>query len=170
MKNKWFDLFDPYQGGGQMISDVDIEKTTYANGYQKFEAGTPPIVQVIGLGASYDFISNYNLQEIFKYEKELYSYAVDIIKSINEVKVIGESKNKGAILTFTIKDIHSSDISMVLDQHNVAIRSGHHCAIPFHKKLKLDSTSRASFGIYNDKKDVNAFIDGVKEVIKFFKK
>ena len=169
MKNQWFNQFDPYQGGGDMIENVDFKKTTFASGYQKFEAGTPPIAQVIGLGASYDFMSQFNLQEIFKYEKELYEYAVDKLKSFNDVKIIGHSKNKGAILSFTIDNIHPNDIGIILDQHNVAVRTGHHCAQPLLNKLNLNATARASFGIYNNKYDVDCFIEAIKETKNFLK-
>ena len=168
MKNKWFDLFDPYQGGGSMIDHVDFEKTTYAKGYQKFEAGTPPIAQVIGLDASYDFISQFDLQKIFDYEKELYEYAVEKIKSFNDVNIIGHSNNKGAILSFTINNIHTNDIGMILDQHNVAVRAGHHCAQPLLKKLNLKGTVRASLGIYNNKSDIDCLVESIKETKKFF--
>ena len=169
MKNQWFDQFDPYQGGGSMIDNVDFTKTTFATGYQKFEAGTPPIAQVIGLGASYDFISQFNLQKIFNYEKELYEYAVDKLKSFNDVNIIGHSKNKGAILSFTIDNMHPNDIGLILDQHNVAVRTGHHCAQPLLNKLNLNATARASFGIYNNKYDVDCFIEAIKETKNFLK-
>jgi len=169
MKDQWFNKFDPYQGGGDMIENVDFKKTTFASGYKKFEAGTPPIAEVIGLGASYDFISQYNLQEIFDYEKELYEYAADKLKSFNDVKIIGHSKNKGAILSFTIDEIHSNDIGLILDQNNVAIRTGHHCAHPLLKRLNIKATARASFGIYNDKRDVDCLVEAIKETKKFFK-
>ena len=169
MKDKWFDLLDPYQGGGSMIDKVEIDKTTYASGFQKFEAGTPPIVQVIGLGASLDFLNQYDLEKIFNYEKELYEYAFEKLSLLNDVAIYGQAKNKGAILTFNINDIHANDIAMILDQHNVAIRTGHHCAQPLLKKLNLQSTARASFGIYNNKNDVDLFIEAINETKKFFK-
>ncbi len=169
MKDKWFDLFDPYQGGGSMIDKVDIDKTTFAKGFQKFEAGTPPIVQVIGLGASYDFISNFDLRKVLSYEKDLYNYAVEKIRSFNDINIIGHSEDKGGILTFVFDKIHSNDVSMILDQHNVAIRSGHHCAQPLLDKFNINSTARASFGIYNDKKDVDSFIEALKDTKNFFR-
>jgi len=169
MKSQWFELFNPYQGGGSMIENVDFAKTTFATGYHKFEAGTPPIAQVIGLGASYDFISRFKLKEVFDYEKDLYEYAVEKLKFLNDVKIIGHSNDKGAILSFTIDNIHPNDIGMILDQFNVAIRTGHHCAQPLLKKLNLNATARASFGIYNTKDDVDKFIDAIKETKKFFK-
>ena len=169
MKDKWFDLFDPYQGGGSMIDRVNIENTTFARGFQKFEAGTPPIVQVIGLGASYDFISNFDLRKVLRYEKDLYDYAFEKIRSFNDIKIIGHSEDKGGILTFVFEKIHSNDVSMILDQHNIAIRSGHHCAQPLLERFNINSTARASFGIYNDKKDIDSFIEALKDTKKFFR-
>ena len=169
MKEKWFEKFDPYQGGGSMINEVDFEGTTFAKGYQKFEAGTPPIAEVIGLGASYDFISEFNLEEVFKYEKELYEYAVEKLRLFNNVKIIGHSKSKGAILSFKIDNINPVDIGLILDQNNIAIRTGHHCAQPLLKRLNLTGTARASFGIYNTKNDVDIFVEGIKKTIDFFK-
>lgn len=168
MKSEWFDRFDPYQSGGSMIDNVDFTKTTFTTGYQKFEAGTPPIVQVIGLGASYDFISQFNLKEIFDYEKKLYEYAVEKLRSFNDVTIIGHSSEKGAILSFIIKNIHPVDIGAVLDQYNIAIRTGHHCAQPLLKKFNLDAAARISFGLYNTKNDVDSFIEAIKETKKFF--
>lgn len=169
MKDKWFEELGPYQGGGSMIEKVEIDETTYASGPQKYEAGTPPIVQVIGLGSSYDFLNNYDLKEIFNFEKELYWYAFDKLNSLNDITIYGQSDQKGAILTFNINKIHPNDVAMVLDQDNIAIRTGHHCAQPLMKKLNIESCARVSFGIYNDKKDVDCFIDAIKETIKFFK-
>ena len=168
MKDKWFDTLGPYQGGGSMIEKVEIDQTTFAKGFQKFEAGTPPIVQVIGLGASLDFLNQYELKEIFNYEKELYDYAHEKLSFLNEITIYGQSNQKGAILTFNIKNIHPNDIAMILDQKNIAIRTGHHCAQPLMKKLNTNSTARVSFGIYNNEKDVDYFIDAIKETKNFF--
>ena len=169
MKDKWFDKLGPYQGGGSMIDKVEIYETKYARGFQKYEAGTPPIVQVIGLGASIDFLDQYNLDDIFKYEKDLHDYAEEKLKSLNYVTIYGNHKNKGAIITFNLSDIHASDIAMVLDQDNIAIRTGHHCAQPLMKKLNVNSTARLSFGIYNNKKDVDCFVESLIKTYKFFK-
>ncbi len=151
-----------------MIEKVEIDQTTFAKGFQKFEAGTPPIVQVIGLGASLDFLNQYELKEIFNYEKELYDYAHEKLSFLNEITIYGQSNQKGAILTFNIKNIHPNDIAMILDQKNIAIRTGHHCAQPLMKKLNTNSTARVSFGIYNNEKDVDYFIDAIKETKNFF--
>ena len=169
MKEKWFDQLGPYQGGGSMIDTVEIDHTSFAKGFQKYEAGTPPIVQVIGLGASFDFLNEYNLNEVFKYEKELYDYAIEKMRSLNNLYIYGQSPQKGAILTFNIKDIHPNDIAMILDQKKICIRTGHHCAQPLLKKLEISSSARASIGIYNDKSDVDFFIEAIKDAIKFFK-
>jgi cysteine desulfurase/selenocysteine lyase len=169
MKDKWFDTLGPYQGGGSMIEKVEIYQTTFAKGFQKFEAGTPPIVQVIGLGASLDFLNQYKLNEIFNYEKELYNYAYEKLNSLHNISIYGQSNQKGAILAFNIKDIHPNDAAMILDQKNIAIRTGHHCAQPLMKRLNINSTARVSFGIYNNEKDVDFFIEAIKETKNFFK-
>ena len=168
MKDKWFEKLGPYQGGGSMIDKVEIYETKYARGFQKYEAGTPPIVQVIGLGASIDFLDQYNLEEVFTYEKDLHNYAEEKLKSLNYVTTYGHSEDKGAIITFNLDNIHASDIAMILDQDNIAIRTGHHCAQPLMKKLNVNATARLSFGIYNDKNDVDCFIDSLDKTYKFF--
>ena len=113
---------------------------------------------------------NLIFKKYFITKKELYEYAFDKLKSFNDVNVIGDSKNKGAILSFTIDNMHPNDVGIILDQHNVAVRTGHHCAQPLLKKLNLNATARASFGIYNNKNDVDCFIEAIKETKNFFKK
>ena len=168
MKDKWFEDFNPYQGGGDMIEKVEIDNTIFAKGYHKFEAGTPPIVQVIGLGASIDFINSLNLRDIFNYEKDLHDYTINKLSSINSIELYGGSLNKGAIIAFNIKGIHPNDLSMVLDEKNIAIRTGHHCAQPLMKYLDIKSAARASFGIYNSQNDVDQFVESLSDSIKFF--
>mgnify|MGYP000362559264 FL=1 len=167
MKERWFDDLDPYQGGGSMIDNVDIQQTTYAKGFQKFEAGTPPIAEVIGLEASIEFVTSLNLKKIFMHEKELHDYTLDKLKNINNLNVYGNGLNKGAIISFNILDIHANDLAMILDQKNVAIRTGHHCAQPLMKYLNITFSARASFGVYNNKNDVDLFIDSLVEAKKF---
>lgn len=163
MKDKWFDDFDPYQGGGDMIDQVEIDNTIFAKGYSKFEAGTPPIAQVIGLGASIDFINTLDLNKIFIYEKDLHNYALEKLLSFNDISIYGDSINKGAIIAFNIKNIHANDLAMILDQKNIAIRTGHHCAQPLMKYLDITSSARASFGVYNTKADIDKFVVAIKE-------
>ena len=167
MKERWFDDLDPYQGGGSMIDNVDIHQTTYAKGFQKFEAGTPPIAEVIGLEASIEFVTSLNLKKIFMHEKELHDYTLDKLKNINNLNVYGNGLNKGAIISFNILDIHANDLAMILDQKNVAIRTGHHCAQPLMKYLNITFSARASFGVYNNKNDVDLFVNSLVEAKKF---
>ena len=167
MKDRWFDEFNPYQGGGDMIEKVEINDSTYASGYSKFEAGTPPIAQVIGLGASIDFINSLNLDKIFKYEKELHDYTIDKLRSFSDFIIYGNASNKGSIISFNFKGIHANDLAMILDQKNIAIRTGHHCAQPLMKYLNINSSARASFGVYNNLKDADFFIDSLREAKKF---
>ena len=167
MKDKWFEELDPYQGGGSMINDVDFEKTTFATGYQKFEAGTPPIAEVIGLGSSIDFVNSLNLTSIFKYEKDLHDYTVDKLRSFSDITIYGNSLMKGSIISFNISGVHPNDLAMILDQKNVAIRTGHHCAQPLMKYLNIAFSARASFGVYNNKNDVDVFVNSLVEAIKF---
>ena len=167
MKERWFDDLDPYQGGGSMIDNVDIHQTTYAKGFQKFEAGTPPIAEVIGLEASIEFVTSLNLKKIFMHEKELHDYTLDKLKNINNLNVYGNGLNKGAIISFNISNIHANDLAMILDQKNVAIRTGHHCAQPLMKYLNITFSARASFGVYNNKNDVDLFVNSLVEAKKF---
>ena len=167
MKDKWFDYFNPYQGGGDMIDQVEINDTTFASGYSKFEAGTPPIAEVIGLGASIDFINTLDLNKIFTYEKNLYNYALEKIQSFNDITIYGNSPQKGGIIAFNIDGIHANDLAMILDQRNIAIRTGHHCAQPLMKYLNIKASARASFGIYNNTNDVDVFINSLSEAKNF---
>ena len=167
MKERWFDDLDPYQGGGSMIDNVDIQQTNYAKGFQKFEAGTPPIAEVIGLNASIEFVTSLNLKKIFIHEKELHDYTLDKLKNINNLNVYGNGLNKGAIISFNISNIHANDLAMILDQKNVAIRTGHHCAQPLMKYLNITFSARASFGVYNNKNDVDLFVNSLVEAKKF---
>ena len=167
MKDKWFDKFDPYQGGGSMIDKVEIDNTTFAKGFQKFEAGTPPIAEVIGLGTSIDFINSLDLDKVSKYENELHNYAIEELKSIDDISIYGKSINKGAIISFNLSDIHANDLAIILDQNNVAIRTGHHCAQPLMNYLNITSSARASFGVYNNKNDIDIFINSLIKAKKF---
>ena len=169
MKDKWFEIFPPYQGGGSMIEDVNILNSTYASGFEKFEAGTPPIAEVIGLSSAIDFVLETNLEKIFSHEMALHNYALEKLKIINHIKFLGESRNKGAIISFNIEGIHYNDLSLLLDKKNIAVRSGHHCAQPLMKYYKIDGTARMSFGVYNTKEDVDYFVKSLNEVMKILK-
>ena len=166
MKDKWIDSFSPYQGGGQMIHDVDIDKSSYADGYEKFEAGTPPIAQVIGFSSSIDFLNDIDLNQIYKHEMELHNYAIEKLYKFNKIKIFGSSKNKGGIISFNIEGIHNSDLGAMLDKKNIAIRTGHHCCQPLMKFYKITGTSRVSFGVYNTLDDVDYFVDSLDEIMQ----
>ena len=166
MKDKWIESFAPYQGGGSMIKDVNILNSSYASGFEKFEAGTPPIAQVIGLSASIEFLSEIGMNNLYTHELELYSYALERLKEINKLEIYGLSKNNDAIISFNIKGYHFNDLALLLDKKNIAIRSGHHCAQPLMKYLNITGTARMSFGIYNTKEEIDYFIDNLKSIIK----
>ena len=169
MKDKWLESLDPYQGGGSMIEEVKISETKYAIGNQKFEAGTPPIVEVIGFSASIDFLRSLDMKKVFSYETELYNYAIEKMRAINNFKIYGDSKAKGAIIAFNIDGLHHNDVALLLDKKNIAVRSGHHCAQPLMKKLGITGSARASFGVYNNKNEIDNFVESLKEIINFVK-
>mgnify|MGYP001170964239 CR=1 FL=1 len=164
MKNKWFELFDPYQGGGSMIDKVEIDNTTFSKGFQKFEAGTPPIAEVIGLGASLDFINEVGIDKIYEYENNLTQYAYDQIKRDNDIIVYGDFKNQTSIISFNLNGVHFNDLAMLLDKKNIAIRTGHHCAQPFMKCFNISGNARMSVGIYNTRDEIDYFIKSLNDV------
>ncbi len=169
MKNKWIDRLGPYQGGGSMIKNVDTDSSTYLNGFQKFEAGTPPIAEVIGLSASLDFINEVGIDKIYEYENDLTQYAYNQMIKNNDIKIYGDFSNQTSIISFNIDGIHFNDLAMLLDKKNIAIRTGHHCAQPFMKFFNISGNARMSVGIYNTKNDIDYFIksiDEVKEILK----
>jgi len=153
----------PYQGGGDMIETVTFDKTTYKNAPSRFEAGTPAIVDVIGLGAAIDYMSAIGMDKIHAHESELLKMAMD---GLDDVNVIGMSDNKAPIISFTMDGAHHSDVGMILNQAGVAVRTGHHCCMPLMQKFGIDGTVRASFGLYSDKGDVEKFLSGIEKVRK----
>ena len=138
-----------------MIDTVTFEKTTFASVPQKFEAGTPPIAQVIGLGTAINYVKEIGLESISSYEKFLYEYAYETLRNISNVNIVGHSNNKGAIMSFTMNNAHPSDIGTILDQDGIALRTGHHCTQPLMNKLGLSQTARISFGLYNMLEDID---------------
>ncbi|MEH6497283.1 MAG: cysteine desulfurase [Pseudomonas marincola] len=168
-KNELLEKMPPYQGGGDMINRVTFEKTTFATGHSKFEAGTPPIVQAIGLGVAIDYVNSVGLDNIAVHEQSLLSYATEQISAINNVAIIGQAKHKAAIVSFTIDGIHPHDIGTIVDQAGVAVRVGHHCAQPLMDFYDVPSTVRASFAMYNNREDVDALVASIKMVQEFFR-
>jgi cysteine desulfurase/selenocysteine lyase len=164
MKDKWIDKLEPYQGGGSMIINVETDSSTYLDGFQKFEAGTPPIAEVIGLNSSLDFINEVGIDNIYEFENNLTQYAYDQMKKNNDIKIYGNFKNQTSIISFNIEGLHFNDLAMLLDKKNIAIRTGHHCAQPFMKFFKISGNARMSVGVYNTKDDIDYFINSLDEV------
>jgi len=158
----------PYQGGGDMIQMVTMEKSTYNALPYKFEAGTPHIAGVIGLGAAIDYVNELGLEAAAQYEIELLDYANEQASQISGLNFIGTAENKTSILSFTLDGIHPHDIGTILDGEGVAIRAGHHCAMPVMERFNIPATARASFAFYNTRKEVDALIQAIDKCQKVF--
>lgn len=156
----------PYQGGGDMIESVSFAKTTYNVLPFKFEAGTPMIAEVIGLGAAIDYIQAIGIDTIHNWEHQLLTYATTQLEKIPGLKIIGQAAEKGALISFTIEGVHPLDIGTFLDLRGVAIRTGHHCAQPVMAFFNIPATARASFACYNTMEEVDMFVNAIKEVVK----
>ena len=163
MKDKWINKLNPYQGGGSMIKNVETDSSTFLDGFQKFEAGTPPIAEVIGLSSSLDFINEVGIDNIYKFENELTQYAYDQMKRNNDMIIYGDFKNQTSIISFNVDGLHFNDLAMLLDKKNIAIRTGHHCAQPFMKRLNITGNARMSVGVYNTKDDIDYFLKSIDE-------
>lgn len=158
----------PFQGGGEMIADVFEDNVTYAEPPHRFEAGTPPIVQAIGLGAAIDYIESIGRDKIKAHEDEIGDYARQELLKINALRLIGDAPGKGAIFSFAIENVHAHDLSTILDRYGVAVRAGSHCAQPLLKRFGVTSTCRASFALYNGKDDVDALVKAIGKAQTFF--
>ena len=158
----------PYQGGGEMIGTVSMDKITYADPPHRFEAGTPPILEAIGLGAAIQWLETVDLPAARAHEMALYSRAVEGARQINGLKVLGETKDKGAILTFTLDGAHAHDVAQILDRYGIAVRAGTHCAEPLMRRFGVTSSARASFAFYNTLGEADALVDGLHRVSRFF--
>ncbi|MBU1335076.1 MAG: cysteine desulfurase [Alphaproteobacteria bacterium] len=158
----------PYQGGGEMIDVVTMETVTYNEPPHRFEAGTPPIVQAIGLGAALGYIESLGRGAIAAHEAEVAEYARERLSRINSLRLIGTAPGKGGIFSFEVKGAHAHDVSTILDRYGIAVRAGTHCAMPLLKRFGVSSTCRASFALYNGKDDVDALVDGIERAQKFF--
>ena len=167
-KKKWLERLPPYIGGGVMISEVKKDKITYATPPEKYEAGTMPTAEVITFNESIKFIQSIGMENLIKHEKEITDYALEKLRKINTVKIIGNPKNKAGVISFTIKGIHPHDIATILDEDGVAIRAGHHCCQIFHEKINLAATARASLGIYNTKEDIDILCKAIENSRKIF--
>lgn len=167
-KQALLEAMPPYQGGGDMIRTVTFEKSTYAGLPHKFEAGTPSIAEVIGLGAAIDYLNSIGMDAIAAHEAELLAYATQEALKIDGLKIIGEAKEKGGILSFTLHKIHPHDIGTMLDSLGIAIRAGHHCAMPVMDFYNVPATARASFAMYNTKAEIDVLMSGIRNLIEMF--
>ncbi len=163
-KEKWLNEMPPYQGGGEMISEVSFDGTTYNELPYKFEAGTPNIIGVISLGAAIDLVKEIGLRNIAEWENELMKYATSKLKEIPGLKIYGESPQKSSVISFNIEGIHSYDLGMLLDRSGVAVRTGHLCADTVIEHYKVTGIVRISFGMYNTKEEVDSFIATLNKV------
>ncbi|NOQ77477.1 MAG: SufS family cysteine desulfurase [Methylococcaceae bacterium] len=167
-KQALLEAMPPYQGGGDMIRKVTFEETEYNGLPYKFEAGTPSIADVVGLGAAIDYLTEIGMDNIAAYEAELLDYATEKASKIEGLRIIGEAKDKGAILSFVLDKIHPHDIGTMLDSLGIAIRAGHHCAMPVMDFFEVPATARASFAMYNTKEEIDSLMNGIEQLIEVF--
>jgi cysteine desulfurase/selenocysteine lyase len=168
-KKEFLEKMPPYQGGGDMIRSVSFEKTTYNDLPYKFEAGTPHIAGVIGLGVAIDYIGSIGLERIEAYEQELLKYGTEKLLQIPGLRLIGTAKHKSAILSFVLGEAHAHDIGTILDRQGIAIRAGHHCAMPVMQRFNVPATTRASFAFYNTSEEIDRLAAVLHEVTEVFR-
>ena len=159
----------PFMGGGDMIDDVEIERSTYADVPARFEAGTPPIAECIGLGAAIDYVQAIGMQNIHDHEQELIRYGTQRLAQVEGLRFVGTAAGKSGVISFTLDDVHPHDISTLIDHDGIAIRAGHHCAQPLMKSLGLSSTARASVALYNQREDFDVLAQALEKVNRIFK-
>ncbi len=168
-KQALLEAMDPYQSGGEMIQIVSFEKTTYAKPPFKFEAGTPAIVETVGLGPALDYLTNLGFDRIEAHEQELLAEATKKLSAVPGLKIIGTAARKAAVVSFELENIHPHDIGTILDQEGIAIRTGHHCSQTTMKRFKVPATARASFSFYNTKQEIDVLVSGLHKVREMFK-
>jgi len=164
-KEDWLNKLPPYQGGGEMISDVTFEKTTYAELPQKFEAGTPNVSGAIAFGVAIDYLNNIGFENILKYENYLLKYATEKLKKIDGIKIYGESIEKTSVISFNINGIHAYDLGSILDKFGIAVRTGQHCAQPIMDFFNIPGTIRVSLAFYNTKEEIDLLFDSLNKGI-----
>ena len=158
----------PFLGGGDMIDIVKIEKSTYADPPLRFEAGTPPIVEAIALGEAIDWVDEIGIEQIGRHEKNVIDYGTSLLDSIDGVSVFGKAPNKTGVVSFTMNCAHPHDIATIIDREGIAVRAGHHCAQPAMRHFKVDTTLRASVGVYNDFDDIDYFVENFNDIKRYF--
>ena len=167
-KKKWLEELPPYQGGGGMIKEVKKDSVSYGDLPNKYEAGTMATAQIVAFDQSIKFLEKIGMNNVIQHEKELMDYGQEILRKNNSVKLVGNPKEKGAVLSFTIEGVHPHDIATILDEDGVAIRAGHHCCQILHEKLGIAASARASLGIYNTKEDLNQLNSSINKCKKIF--
>ncbi len=167
-KKKWLERLPPYIGGGAMISEVKKDKIVYASPPEKYEAGTMPTAEVIAFKESIKFMESIGIDNLIKHEDEIKNYALEKLRKINSVKIIGNPIDRAGVIAFTIQGMHPHDIATILDDDGVAIRAGHHCCQILHEKLNLTATARASIGVYNNKDDIDMLCKAIQNCKKIF--
>ena len=169
-RKELLEKMDPVYGGGDMIEEVYYDKATWAPIPHKFEAGTPPYVEAIGLGAAVDYLSDLTMAKVQKHSDNLRMYAKNILENIEGLNIIHtDSENAGCTFAMSVDGVHATDISLMLDTYGVAVRAGHHCVQPFHRKLNIDATFRATGYIYNDEKDFDTLANSIEESLKILR-
>jgi len=167
-KTKWLEELPPYQGGGDMIRQVSFSKTTFNDLPYKFEAGTPPIAQAIGLAAALNYLNELGWDNILEHEKQLLRQATEALKTLPHCRIIGQASQKVGVISFVLENIHPHDIGSVVDQYGVALRAGHHCAMPLMEYFGVPATARISFGIYNTVQDIEGLMKALDQVKTIF--
>jgi cysteine desulfurase/selenocysteine lyase len=162
------DSMPPYQGGGDMIASVSFEKTTYNSLPYKFEAGTPAIAEVIGLGRALEYVQEIGLPSMAAYKKELLDYGTKVLSKVPGLRLIGTAKEKSSILSFVLGDIHPHDLGTIVDEQGVAIRTGHHCTEPVMRFFKVPATARASLAFYNTKEELDQLVKALYKAKEVF--
>ncbi|WP_294079440.1 aminotransferase class V-fold PLP-dependent enzyme [Proteiniphilum sp. UBA5384] len=168
-KEKWLDALPPYQGGGEMISSVSFEKTTFNDLPFKFEAGTPDFVGTAALATALRYVSSIGLDDIDMYEHALLGYATQRLLSIPGLRILGNAADKSSVISFLVDGIHPYDMGTLLDKMGIAVRTGHHCAEPLMRELGVEGTVRASFAFYNTKEEINLLIKGIERIVQMFR-
>jgi len=167
-KTALLEAMPPYQGGGDMISSVTFEKTSYNKLPYKFEAGTPNVAGAIGLGTAIEYLNGLGIDNVAAYEHEVLGYSTEAISKIPGIRLIGTASQKAGVLSFVLEGVHQNDIGTILDQVGIAIRTGHHCAQPIMQRFGIPATARASFGLYNTKEEADALVAGIQKVREVF--
>ena len=167
-KTALLNAMPPYQGGGDMIRSVTFDKTTYNSLPYKFEAGTPDIAGVVGLGAAIDYVDELGIETIAAYEHDLLRYATAALSSEPGIRIIGTSKHKAGAISFVVDGVHPHDVGTVLDHQGIAVRTGHHCAQPLMERFGVPATTRASIACYNTRQEIDALIAGLRKVKEIF--